>query len=96
MYRTVPTPVPPGVYLGWYDGDKKRAVHVKAAHAIERFNERNGQWPGVLVVSAEDFPAIDEKRYLLPASVELHTRPHVTRNLFFVGERLIDAEVSND
>jgi len=66
------------MYLGWYDPDKKKKTSTKLAEAVERYEEKYGKSPAVVLVNpadAQEHPCI-----------EVRVVAHVAPNTFFVGE----------
>ena len=66
------------MYLGWYDPDKKKKSTTKLKEAVERYREKYGRRPAVVLlnaVDAQDFP-----------DIEVRVVGHVAPNTFFVGE----------
>jgi hypothetical protein len=66
------------MYLGWYDPDKKKKSGRKLAEAVERYQEKYGKAPAVVLVNASD-----AQEY---PGVEVRVVAHVAPNTFFVGE----------
>lgn len=66
------------MYLGWYDPDKKKKPAAKIAEAVERYEEKWGRRPSVVLVNAADL--VDYP------GIEVRPVAHVAPNTFFVGE----------
>jgi hypothetical protein len=66
------------MYLGWYDPDKKKKTARKLAEAVERYTEKYGKSPAVVLVNEAD--AMDYP------DIEVRVVGHVAPNTFFVGE----------
>jgi len=66
------------MYLMWYDNDRKKQPSVKIEEAIERFVEKYGYQPSVVLVNPGE--PVDA------APLPIVTRPTVARNFFWVGD----------
>lgn len=68
------------MFLGWMDADKKRKPAVKVQQACERYAQKNGRPPRLVLTN----PAhVDE---LQDIGIEVHGRSYIARNVFYVGE----------
>ncbi len=67
------------MFLVWYDNDRKKPVSVKIEEATERFVEKFGRPPAVVLVNpAERVDAI---------SLPVITRPTVGKDQFWLGDQ---------
>jgi hypothetical protein len=66
------------VFLMWYDNDRKKPARAKIDEAVERFVEKYGRQPALVLVHPEE--AVDE------AALPVATRATVGRHQFWVGE----------
>jgi hypothetical protein len=66
------------MYLGWYDPDKKKKSATKLAEAVERYVEKHGRQPEVVLLNAADAVEYPD--------IEVRIVPHVAPNTYFVGE----------
>ncbi|MCC6629977.1 MAG: hypothetical protein IT340_21580 [Chloroflexi bacterium] len=77
------------MYLMWYDNDRKKQPGIKIEEAIERFVEKYGHQPTVVLVNPGE--PVDA------APLPVVTRPTVARHFFWVGdEEIAPAPVAAD
>ena len=65
------------MYLGWYDPDKKITAEMKIKQARQRYIERWGTEPTVVLVNANDVCEVE--------GLEVRVTRSVAPNTFFVG-----------
>ncbi len=67
-------------YLAWHDPDKKRKPATKMQAACQRYHEKNGRRPTMVLVNpahVDDLQGVD---------IAVHGRNYIARNTFYVGE----------
>ena len=74
------------MFLGWYDPDKKRSVAQKVAEGLERYREKFGSEPVVVILNASDLVELRGKQdpHWLPDYVYRGVT-YVPRHTFYVG-----------
>lgn len=66
-------------YLGWYDPDRKKSSREKVEHAVERYVEKFGAAPDVVVVGP--MTTLDEAA----VGLMVQTRSFIPANTFYIG-----------
>lgn len=67
------------MFLGWFDDTPKKATQDKLAEALERYGEKFGDQPNLVLVNAKD--AIEYP------GLEVRTVEYVRPNHFWIGKR---------
>jgi hypothetical protein len=70
------------MFLMWYDNDRKKQARLKIEEAIERFVEKYGRAPTVVLVNPEE-PVEGAPLPVVP-------RPTVARNFYWVGDEEVE------
>ncbi|GIV97222.1 MAG: hypothetical protein KatS3mg057_1879 [Herpetosiphonaceae bacterium] len=65
------------MYLGWFDDNPKKALHLKISEAIEAYEDRFGDHPNIVLVNEAEVAQVD--------GIEIQPKPFVRRNYFWVG-----------
>jgi hypothetical protein len=76
------------MFLGWYDPDRKKPARQKVAEGIERYIEKFGVEPDVVLTSETDAAELitPPKRTQLPApSLPVRTVHFIPRWTFYIG-----------
>lgn len=68
------------MFLVWYDNDRKRPLHVKIAAAAERYQERFGAVPELVLLN----PAQAGEEVEI-AGIPVRTTPLVSPNHLYIG-----------
>jgi hypothetical protein len=66
------------MFLMWYDNDRKKQSSAKIEEAIERFVEKYGRQPSIVLVNPGE--PVDA------APLPVVARPTVAKNYFWVGD----------
>jgi hypothetical protein len=79
------------MYLGWYDPDRKKPARQKVAEAIERYIEKFGASPELVLTSEADAtelltpPAATKKTALPELTLPIRTVAYIPRWTFYIG-----------
>lgn len=68
------------MFLVWYDGDRKRPLHAKVAAAAERYQERFGAAPELVLLNPAQVSVETEI-----AGIPVRTTPLVSPNHLYIG-----------
>jgi hypothetical protein len=86
------------MFLGWYDPDRKKPAHQKVAEAIERYVEKFGTEPELVLTGEADAAELvtPPKKSLIPApTLPIRSAPYIPRWTFYVGsEEAVDPPVA--
>ncbi len=67
------------MFLVWYDNDRKKPASVKIEEAVERFVEKYGRQPAVVLVNPTE--RVDE------VALPVVARPTVGKDQFWLGDQ---------
>lgn len=77
-----------GLFLSWWDGDKKKHPRQKLAEAIERYVEKFGTTPRLCFTSAQD--ALDlaapSRKFPGELPVQVNARSYIAKSTFYIGD----------
>lgn len=76
------------MFLGWYDPDRKKPAQQKVAEAIERYVEKFGSEPELVLTSETDAAELlsPPKKSPIPApTLPVRTVSYIPRWTFYVG-----------
>ncbi len=68
------------MFLIWFDNDRKRPLHAKVEAAMERYQERFGSAPELILLNPAQ-AGVEE----VIAGIPVRTTPLVSRDHFYVG-----------
>ncbi len=68
------------MFLMWFDNDRKRSLRAKVEAAMERYQERFGSAPELILLNPAQAGAEDTI-----AGIPVRTTPLVSRDHFYVG-----------
>jgi len=68
------------IYLGWFDDNAKKPVPTRIAEAVERYIQRFGQQPNVVLVSDREGVEI--------AGLKVRPTHHIRPNNYQIGREL--------
>jgi len=75
------------MFLGWYDPDRKKPARLKLAQAIERYEEKFGEAPGLVLTNPVDAGELRTPTKADPGEPALPIREaaYIPRWTFYVG-----------
>lgn len=75
------------MFLGWFDPDRKKAAREKLEEGIERYEEKFGRPPTLVLTNPEDAEALRQPCKTYPGEPVLHVMEanFVARWTFYIG-----------
>lgn len=75
------------MFLSWYDPDRKKPARLKLEQAIERYTEKFGRTPSVVLTNPVDADALRQpaKAYPDPLPLPVEEAAFVSRWTFYIG-----------
>jgi hypothetical protein len=70
------------MFLGWYDADKKTPITAKVDDALERYIEKFGSHPDMILMNSEGF---EEVRAEFVDRYQVRAVSYIPTNTFYVG-----------